>query len=331
MFWKEKRVLVTGATGFAGSWLAEDLVKQGAIVTVTARKNSPRLDSIKHLRDKIKISWGDLTLPETGREAVKDQDVVFDLAANTQVPHAREHPIEAMDNNVKLAENTVEALRKFNDSAFLVYSSTDKVYGEPKFLPITEEHPIIGKSPYDASKIAAERFAYSYHATYGMKIAISRCCNIYGGRDANLLRVVPDFALALNEGKPPVIRGSGLHERDFIFVDDAVAGFMLIAEKQSASNGEVFNLGNNAPISIRKLAEEMVRISGKKVNPVILGKQTPGEIDVQYLAFEKARKTLGWHPAVPLEEGLKKSLEWYSQNAGWWKEVCRKTSEFYGF
>src|SRR3989338_9206746 len=166
--WKDKRVLVTGSTGFSGSWLTEDLVNKGAIVTSVVRKNSPRIDAIKHLKDKLKIVYGDLQDPEVSKKAIKDQEVVFDTAAITQVLWSVKRPAETIKNNFLCAANMLEALRTVNDKAILVYKSTDKVYGEPKYLPYDEEHPVGGKSPYDAAKTAADRTAFAYFQTYGL-------------------------------------------------------------------------------------------------------------------------------------------------------------------
>jgi CDP-glucose 4,6-dehydratase len=226
--------------------------------------------------------------------------------------------------------NILEAMRKKNDDAFLVFTSTDKVYGEPKRLPIDEDHPLSAKSPYDASKLAADRLVYSYHTTYGLKEATSRCSNIIGGRDSNILRAVPSFVYFLMQGRKPVIRTGGQHLRDYLYVDDAVRAIMLLAENAGKSKGRAFNFGTGKPTSVLELAEKVAAEFGPGLEPVVQGKIVPGEIDKQYLSSKLAEKELGWKPAVPLEEGVRRAVDWYKKNPQW-MDVIRRASSHYGY
>jgi len=212
-----------------------------------------------------------------------------------------------------------------------VFASTDKVYGEPKYNPIDEEHSLSSKSPYDASKVAADRLIHSYHTTYGIRGGIVRWSNTYGGRDANILRAVPDFVTSVINDKPPIIRGSGQHIRDYMYITDAINGMLSVAENFQSSNGEVFNLGTEKPNSVINLANLIIKLSGNenKLKPIILNKPTPGEIDKQYLSTEKAKKILGWEPKIDLKTGLKMTINWYKENR-WWEKTMRRVNKFYG-
>jgi dTDP-glucose 4,6-dehydratase len=331
-FWKSKNVLITGATGFIGSWLAETLVKNNVNVTVLVNKNDPfGDDAIKHLKKDIKIVYGDIKNRKLIERLVKNYKILFHLAAITQVLYSIKNPGETIAVNLGGTFNILEGMRKNKSNQFLVYVSTDKVYGEPQYLPIDENHPLSAQSPYDATKVAADRLVYAYYKTYGIKTTILRWSNTYGGRDANLLRVVPDFLTSVLNNKPPIIRGNGKHLRDFIYITDVVNAILLAGEKQNLSNGEAFNLGTKKPTSIKELANLIIKLSNNKneMKPIILGKDTPGEINRQYLTFEKAKKILGWQPKIDLETGLKMTINWYKENP-WWENVMKRINKFYG-
>ena len=312
---RDIKILVTGATGFIGSWLAERLTKEGVSVTVLVRPNSPRRSCIQSFEDKLDIVYGDIRDRNVVDQIVKDKDVIFHLAAITQVSSSFKDPVETFSVNLQGTINLLEAMRRNDQAQALVFASTDKVYGDPISLPIAEEHPLIGKSPYDASKIAAERAAYAYFKTYGLRVLISRSSNVYGGRDLNFLRAIPDFVSSAILGKKIVVRGSGKHVRDFIFVDDAVEAFIRMATNIASHNGEAFNFGSGRPISLAELAILVSRLTS--VEYKILGRETPGEI-VQFLDSTKAKEKLGWQPTVELKEGLCRTLEWYSANKEMW-------------
>lgn len=324
------KVLVTGGTGFIGSWLVRKLLEEGAEVTALVKKNDPLgLGNIGGVKDGIKIIYGDIRDSKEVKKAAKDKELVFHLAAITQVTYSIECPKETFDVNAAGTLNVLEAMRECNENAFLVIASTDKVYGEPVYLPIDEEHPLLGKSPYDASKIAADRMAYSYHKTYGTKVSIIRCSNIYGGADSNILRAVPDFTYAILKNKQPVIRGNGMHKRDFLYVDDAVNAYMSVAKNQSIANGETFNFGTSMETSVKELARLMAKIAGVKTEPRILGMPLKGEIEKQRLSYRKAKRLLNWKPSTNIEEGLRKTMLWYRENK-WWSGVVENVSRFYG-
>jgi dTDP-glucose 4,6-dehydratase len=330
-FWKSKKVFVTGATGFIGSWLAEALVKNQARVTVLVNKNNPfREEAIRHLKNRLKIVYGDIKDGKLTENLVRNNEVLFHLAAVTQVLYSIKNPRETLAVNLNGTFNVLEGMRKSKKNQFLVFVSTDKVYGEPDRLPIDENHRLSAKSPYDASKVAADRLVHAYHETYGIRAAVLRWSNTYGGRDANLLRAVPDFVTSVVDDKVPVIRGKGTHLRDYLYVTDVVCALLLAGEKQKISDGQAFNLGTKKPTSVKELADMIIGLSGKeRMEPLILGRETPGEIDRQYLSFGKAKKMLGWKPKIDLQSGLKMTIDWYKNNS-WWREVMKRVDDFYG-
>ncbi len=332
LFWKDKPVLVTGANGFIGSWLSEYLVNSGAQVSTLIKKDDPvGLDSISSISKKVKIVYGDIRDNKLMDKIVKDQDVVMHLAAVTQVLFSIKNPVETVEVDVNGTLNIIEAMRRKNDSAFLVFTSTDKVYGEPQYVPIDEKHSLSAKSPYDASKLAADRLVYSYQTTYGLKSAISRCSNVIGGRDANILRVLPSAIYLLMKNKKPVIRSGGANIRDYMFVDDAVRAISLLAEKQALSNGLAFNFGTGKPTTVLQVVREAIRAYYKtdKFEPVILNQNISGEIDKQYLSSTLAYDKLGWKPTIELKEAVGRTVAWYQNNSNWFN-VMDKTSTFYG-
>lgn len=313
------RILVTGATGFIGSWLAERLVNEGASVTVLVRPRSARKDSMRSFESKVDVVYGDIRDREVAETIVAEQDLIFHLAAMTQVVFSLRDPVETFAVNFNGTVNLLEAMRRIDSGQVLVYASTDKVYGDPSKLPVDETQPLVGKSPYDASKIAAERAVYAYFRTYGLPVTISRSSNVYGGRDLNFLRAVPDFISSALLGRKIVVRGSGKHVRDFMYIDDAVEAFVTLGSKSASVRGEVFNFGTGKPTRVIELANLVLRLTnGHEYD--ILGDSTSGEIDTQYLDCAKAESSLSWRPRIDLQQGLRRTLDWYAANRELWIE-----------
>lgn len=327
----DKRVLVTGATGFIGSWLTEKLLASGADVSVFIKKDDPlKFGGISDFINDVRIFYGDITEEETLTNALKDQEIVFHLAALTQVLHSIDFAKEFFNVNAIGTLNILEKLRNSKSLEFLVFSSTDKVYGEPVYLPIDEKHPLSSKSPYDASKLAADILVYSYHKTYGIPAARTRWSNTIGGRDANILRAVPDFITSIMNGKPPTIRGDGKQVRDYMYVTDAVSGILTVAEKKNKSNGDVFNLGTERESSVVDIANLVIEKMNMedKMKPVVLGKNNTNEINRQFLSAKKAKEELNWFPKVSLEEGIANAVEWYTKHPEWY-DVMQNVKKFW--
>lgn len=323
---EDKRVLVTGAGGFIGSWLTEELLNSGANISVLVDKEGPIGNAgITHILDKVKVFYGDITEPETLKQAVKDQELVFHLAALTQVIHSFTLSKKFFDVNAIGTLHLLEEIRNSNSTEFFIFSSTDKVYGEPKYFPIDENHPLGAKSPYDASKLAADVLIDSYHQTYGTQAAKVRWSNTIGGRDANILRAVPDFVTSIMHGKPPTIHGTGNHIRDYMYVTDAVAGILAVAQNKNKTNGDAFNLGTEKPTSVIDIANMVIEKMNmkNKMKPIILGKDNSGEINKQYLSAKKAKEKLSWSPQVNLEQAVEKTVQWYTSHPEWYQIMLR--------
>ena len=315
------RALVSGGHGFVGSHLARALLLRGEAVRVLDRP-APRLADVGgerrsgldllEIRDEVELFEADLCDAEAVAEAVAGSAAVFHLAAQTIVGIARKSPLETFEVNVRGAWNVFEACRS-HQVGRVVFASSDKAYGSSPELPYREDFPLRAAYPYDASKAAADVIARSYATAYGMPLAVTRFANIYGGGDLNFSRLIPETVVAVLDGRPPLIRSDGSPERDFLHVDDAVSAYLAIAgalEKGAA--GEAFNAGGEHPHSVREVVELIVAAAGSGIEPDIRGAGNPdGEIDRQFVDSTKLRELTGWRPEVGLEDGLRRTLEWY--------------------
>lgn len=319
MSWEGRNVLITGASGFVGSWLSKNLIEKGANVVAMLKDNAPDI-VLKYLGiySKLKaIEKGDIVNFDWVKKIFADYniDTCFHLAAQAIVGIANQSPIPTLETNIKGTWNILEVTRIIESMKRLIVASSDKCYGEPIKLPITEDHPLLASYPYDASKACADILSRMYSKTYGLSIGVTRCCNIYGGGDLNFSRIVPDTIRSVISNKNPVIRSDGTPVRDFIFVMDAVSGYLTLAEnlERNEIKGEAFNFGSNSPITVLDFVNKIIKISGKSLKPEVIGKSKPkAEIDAQYLSSEKAEKLLDWRPIVTLEDGLKEAIRWYS-------------------
>jgi CDP-glucose 4,6-dehydratase len=316
--------LVTGAHGFVGSHLARALLARGDAVRVLDRP-APRLADVGGERlsgldllgigTEVELVEADLREPEAVAAAVGGVDSVFHLAAQTIVGVARESPLETFEVNVRGAWNVFEACRGHGVGR-IVFASSDKAYGSSPELPYREDFPLRGVHPYDASKAAADTIARSYATAYGLPLAVTRFANVYGGGDLNFSRLIPETVVGLLDGRPPVIRSDGSPERDFLHVDDAVAAYLAIAGAlDNGAAGEAFNAGGERPHSVREVVELIAAAAGGDVEPDFQGEGTPaGEIDRQFVDSTKLRGLTGWRPGVELEDGLRRTLEWYREH-----------------
>jgi CDP-glucose 4,6-dehydratase len=313
--------LITGAHGFVGSHLALALLWRGDAVRVLDRP-APRLADVGGerrsgldllgIRDEVELVEADLRDAEAVAGAVAGTDAVFHLAAQTIVGVAREAPLETFEVNVRGAWNVFEACRT-HEIGRVVFASSDKAYGSTPDLPYREDFPLQAVYPYDASKAAADTIARSYAIAYGLPLAVTRFANVYGGGDLNFSRLIPESVVAVLDGRPPVIRSDGSPERDFLHVDDAVSAYLAIAGAlEDGARGEAFNAGGERPHSVREVVESIARAAGSGIEPDFQGSGNPdGEIDRQFVDSTKLRELTGWRPAVGLEDGLRRTLEWY--------------------
>ena len=267
------------------------------------------------LADKVTRIEGDLSDYRLLERILNEYsiDSCFHLAAQALVQVANRSPLSTFESNIRGTWNILESCRNTKSIERVVIASSDNAYGVQKKLPYTENSPLMGLYPYDASKACADIIARSYFVSYGLPVAVTRNANTYGGGDLNFSRIVPDAIQCLLQGKEFIIRSDGAPERDYMYVEDAVDGYITLAgqvEKKEVK-GEAFNFGTGVPISVLALFKVMARLCGKpKSNPRILG-IAKNEIDRQYLAVDKAKSILRWSPQFSLEDGLKLTIAWY--------------------
>jgi len=314
-----RTVFVTGASGIVGSWLVRSLLSGGAAVVALVRDEDPRSEFVRSGDDRriarVRGALEDVVLLE--RLMVQyEVDVIFHLGAQTQVRHAQRQPWATLEANVRGTYNLLEAVRRCaRHVQAVVIASSDKAYGESAALPYTEEHPLAGRNIYDASKSVADLLASAYANSYGLPVGISRCANIYGGGDLNWDRIVPGTIRSILRGERPVIRSDGTPRRDYLFVDDAVAGYLSLgaALMDGREHGEAFNFGHGEPVAVLDLVEEIGRAVGRTDLAPIVQSDAPNEIPAQWLDATKARTRLGWAPAFTLHQGLSRTVEWYRE------------------
>ena len=313
------KALVTGARGFAGSWLVELLLDEGHDVAAFDRETSrPSGLELLGIQDEVEDVVGDLRDGEALAGLIERDSIeaVFHLAAQAIVGDANASPVPTFETNIEGTWNLMEACRRGGVERVVVASS-DKAYGPHEKLPYTEEDALQPVFPYDVSKAAADLIARSYWHTFELPVAVTRFANIYGGGDLNYSRLIPEAVTAVLDGRRPVIRSDGSPERDFLHVEDVARAYLAIGESlaEGRGRGEAFNAGWGRPNSVREVVELVCELAGAEVEPDIRGTGNPdGEIDRQYLASAKIREVTGWEPQIELREGLRRTLEWYREH-----------------
>ena len=320
--WSGRRVLITGATGLVGSWLVPRLLRAGASVVALIRDADPQSELVRSGAIALcTVVSGRLEATEDLERAVVDHetDTVFHLGAQTLVGAAFRNPLATFESNIRGTYQLLEVCRRHADLVRrIVVASSDKAYGEARVLPYTEEMPANGRHPYDVSKSCADLLAQTYAETYGLRVWIARCGNIYGGGDLNWSRIVPGTIRSALEGRAPVIRSDGLYTRDYLYVADVVNAYLALAQKLDGEglSGGVFNFGPGTPLSVLQIASEILKIVGREdLTPVILD-QARAEIRDQHLDSSKAARVLGWTPAHTLADGLASTVAWYRMFLG---------------
>lgn len=315
------KVLVTGADGFIGSHLVEALVAKGRDVRAFVFYNSFNswgwLDHAPaKVRDALDVFAGDIRDPHGVKTAMKGCDAVMHLAALIGIPFSYHSPDSYVDTNVKGTLNVLQAARELGAKR-VVHTSTSEVYGTARFVPITEEHPLQGQSPYSASKIGADQLAYSFHASFGLPVVIARPFNTYGPRQS-ARAVIPTIITQIASGKRDVKLGATAPTRDFSYVEDTCAAFISVLDSKAGA-GEVVNFGSNFEISVGDTAKLIGEVMGREVRVVTdRARLRPKDSEVERLLADngKAAKLFGWKPAYAGREGFKRGIartvEWYS-------------------
>jgi CDP-glucose 4,6-dehydratase len=317
-FWIDRPVFVTGASGLVGSWLIRRLVAKGADVVCLVRDWVPQSElNHPHLIEKVKVVRGDVRDQTLLERILGEYDIctVIHLAAQTIVTIANRNPISTFESNVSGTWTLLEACRRSPKVEQIVVASSDKAYGDQEILPYRENSPLQGQHPYDVSKSCADLIAHAYAVTYETPVIITRCGNFYGGGDLNWNRIIPGTIRSILRGTPPIIRSDGSLIRDYFYVEDGAAAYMLLVE-QLVENpslcGEAFNFSNELPLSVLDLVTHILKKMESEFQPIILDEVT-NEIPNQYLCAEKARNMLGWKPLFTLDHGLELTIEWYKK------------------
>ena len=316
-FWKNRMVLVTGATGLLGSRLTRDLVMDEADVVCLIRDWVPQSElSLSGSLEQTRIVRGSVQDQALMERVLGEYEIatVFHLAAQTIVGIANRNPISTFESNIQGTWALLEACRRSPKVEQIVIASSDKAYGDQEQLPYQENAPLQGRHPYDVSKSCADLIAQTYAHTYGSPVTITRCGNLFGAGDLNWNRIVPGTIRSILEGTAPVIRSDGEFVRDYFHVDDASLAYRSLVEKMAerpqAIQGQAFNFSYERPISVKALVDVLLKLTGSQLNPEILN-QASNEIRNQFLSSGKAREILGWSPQREFEEALKSTIEWY--------------------
>jgi CDP-glucose 4,6-dehydratase len=316
-FWADRRVLVTGASGFLGSWMVAELNRRGATTIGYVRDRGRHLTRRDDPATEPHFTvHGALEDYETVLRAINEHeaDTVMHLGAQPIVGVANRNPRSTFEANIRGTWNVLDACRELGGQVKrIVVASSDKAYGAAPSLPYDETMPLNGRHPYDASKSCTDIIAQTYHHTYGLPVCVTRAGNFFGGRDLNFNRIVPGAARWAIQGERPVLRSDGRMIRDYIYVRDVVLAYLTLAERMEdkAIHGEAFNFSTGHKLSVLDLLNHVLAAAGRPdLEPIVLG-QASNEIPEQHLSSAKARRVLGWAPAFTLEAALAETIAWY--------------------
>jgi NAD dependent epimerase/dehydratase len=317
--WKNKRVLVTGADGFIGSHLVEKLLKKGCRIRAFTYYNSFNswgwLDSFpKRLLREFEIFSGDIRDPSGVEQAVGGVDVVFHLAALIGIPFSYHSPDSYVDTNIKGTLNVLQAARKHKVQK-IIHTSTSEVFGTAQYVPMDEDHPIHPQSPYAASKSAADELALSFYHSFNIPVSVLRPFNTFGPRQS-ARAIIPTIIIQILAGKRTIHLGNIETRRDFNYITNTTDAFLALAESEK-TQGEFYNVGTNREVSIKELVSLISKIMNRPIK-IVLQKQRlrPSKSEVERLLCDptKFKKKCAWKPRVSLEEGLKKTCQWFKSN-----------------
>jgi CDP-glucose 4,6-dehydratase len=317
-FWRDRPTLVTGATGLVGGWVVRRLRELQADVVCLIRDWVPLSELVRSRQiEQVKVVRGDVRDQALLERTLGEYeiDTVVHLAAQTIVPIAQRNPVSTFETNIGGTWTLLEACRRSPRVNQIVVASSDKAYGDQGGRPYDEKLALKGRHPYDVSKACADLIAQGYADVYEVPVAITRCGNFYGGGDLNWNRIVPGTIRSVLRGQRPVIRSDGQSVRDYFFVEDAAAAYLLLAERlyrEPNLRGEAFNFSNEEPVTVLDIVQRILRLMRSRLDPEIRNEATH-EIPKQVLSAEKARSRLGWRAEFSLDEGLRRTVDWYSE------------------
>ncbi len=317
-FWQDRPTLVTGATGLLGSWLVRRLLDAGADIVCLVRDWVPQSELVRSgLIEQTKVVRGDICDQPLLERILGEYetDTVFHLAAQTIVSIANRNPVSTFETNIQGTWSLLEACRRSPRVKQIVVASSDKAYGDQEELPYDETTPLQGQHPYDVSKSCADLIAHMYAVTYDLPVAITRCGNFYGGGDLNWNRIIPGTIRSVLRDQRPIIRSDGNYVRDYFYIEDGAAAYMLLAEKladQPVLRGQAFNFSNETQITVLELVQHILALMGSDLQPDIRN-EVSNEIRRQYLSAVKAHQMLGWTPHFTLDHGLELTIRWYRE------------------
>ncbi|MBN9520386.1 GDP-mannose 4,6-dehydratase [bacterium] len=320
-FWRHRRVFVTGCTGLVGAWTVRALLDRGAHVIGLVRDQVAGSELVRAgLDQRIDVVRGGLDSAEFLERVLAEYETqtVVHLAAQTIVGIANRSPLSTFETNVRGTWNLLEAARRCGYDPQVVVASSDKAYGDQPVLPYTEDAPLQGRHPYDASKSCTDIIALTYAHSFGMPVCVTRCGNFYGGGDLNWNRIVPGTIRSALSGERPVLRSDGTNIRDYFYVKDGAEAYLHLAECMAARPGvcgQAFNFSTEIKVPALDLVRGILRVMDSPLEPVVLGTAT-NEIKHQYLTSEKARRLLDWAPRYTLDEGLTETVAWYREFLG---------------
>ena len=309
---------MTGATGLLGGWMVRHLLAAGADVVCLVRDWVPRSELLATgLIDRIRVVRGDVRDQKTIERALGEYEIktVLHLAAQAVVGVANRNPVSTLDTNIRGTWSLLEACRRSPAVQQIVTASSDKAYGDQKVLPYTEDAPVMGRNPYDASKSCADLLAQMYAKSFDLPVCVTRCGNFYGGGDLNWNRIVPGTIRSVIRGERPLIRSDGHFTRDYLYVEDGARAYMLLAEQLAARPalaGEVFNFSYERRVTVLELVARILEVMGSDLKPDVRN-EASNEIRNQYLDATKARGVLGWSPVFTFETGLRATVDWYQR------------------
>jgi len=313
------KILVTGAGGFIGSHLTEELVRQveevRALVRYNSRDERGLLEDLpKDIQNQIEVIPGDLKDPDGVKKALKGCSKVFHLGALIAIPYSYIHPFDFIQTNVVGTAHLLNACLEEGTLERVIHTSTSEVYGTAQYIPIDEKHPLQAQSPYAASKIAADKLAESYYLSFGLPIATLRPFNTFGPRQS--LRAIIPTIISQAIGDKKIRLGNTRPRRDFLFVKDTVRGFIQLGKCEGAV-GKVVNIGTGTDISIEELMMKILGLMGKQGKIEVEDRRIrPEKSEVMQLLSDTrlAQKLFQWAPRYTLEDGLKETIEWYQKN-----------------